>query len=204
MKGNCVCVTAAALGLTSGLQDAVSRASGAFAYLTSIQYRLYPVLEHSWPWSCTWISTGQIMLRTHVQNLQYNPNIDKQIIHNLVRLLYSNRNRSCFRHPLCDLSQDRQLSGLHSLSWSILASDPTWDVQPKIYSLIQCGLTRRVYVPATIPQMSRWISNFPDFFLIRALSESLNFIGQFCWLTLLDPSGWVVIGLGPSAGIDSL
>ena len=42
----------------------------------------------------------------------YRINIDKQIIHNLAHLLYSNGNRSCFGHPSCDLSQDRQLSGL--------------------------------------------------------------------------------------------
>ena len=50
------------------------------------------------------------------QNLQNNLNIDKQIIHNLVFLLYSNVNRSCFGHPSCDLSQDRQLSGLRPSS----------------------------------------------------------------------------------------
>ena len=38
------------------------------------------------------------------------------IIHNLAHLLYSNVNRSCFAHPLCDLSQDRQLSGLRPSS----------------------------------------------------------------------------------------
>ena len=48
------------------------------------------------------------------QNLQDNLNIDTQNIHNLE--LYSNVNRSCFGHPLCDLSQDRQISGLRSLS----------------------------------------------------------------------------------------
>ena len=48
------------------------------------------------------------------QNLQDNLNIDKQLIHNLAHLPYSNVNRSCSGHPdpLCDLSQDRQLSGL--------------------------------------------------------------------------------------------
>ena len=46
------------------------------------------------------------------KNLQYNLNIDTQIIHNLALLLYSNVNRSCVGHPSCDLSQDRQLSGL--------------------------------------------------------------------------------------------
>ena len=46
---------------------------------------------------------------TQTQNIQDNLNSDAQVIHNL---LYSNRNRSCFGHPSCDLSQDRQLSGL--------------------------------------------------------------------------------------------
>ena len=46
------------------------------------------------------------------QNLQDNLNTDAHIIHNLAHLLYSTVNRSCFGHPLCDLSQDRQLSGL--------------------------------------------------------------------------------------------
>ena len=50
---------------------------------------------------------------THAQNLQDNLNIDAHIIHNL---LHSNENRSCFGHLLCDLSQDRQLSGLRPLS----------------------------------------------------------------------------------------
>ena len=50
------------------------------------------------------------------QHLQDNLNIDKQIIHNLAHILYSNGNRSCFGYPLCDLSQDRQLSGLRPLS----------------------------------------------------------------------------------------
>ena len=44
------------------------------------------------------------------QNLQNNLNINKQIIHNLAHLLYSNMNRSYFGHPSCDLSQDRQYS----------------------------------------------------------------------------------------------
>ena len=43
------------------------------------------------------------------QDLQNNLYIDKQMIHNLAHLLYSNGNRSCFGHPSCDLSQDRQL-----------------------------------------------------------------------------------------------
>ena len=47
------------------------------------------------------------MAGTQTQNLQYNLNIDTQIIHNLAHLLYSKRNRSCFGHPSCDLSQDR-------------------------------------------------------------------------------------------------
>ena len=50
------------------------------------------------------------------QNLNDNLNIDTQIIHNLAHLLYSNVNRSCYGHPLCDLSHDRQLSGLHPSS----------------------------------------------------------------------------------------
>ena len=49
---------------------------------------------------------------TQAQISQDNLNIDAHIIHNLVHLLYSNENRSCFGHPSCDLSQDRQLSGL--------------------------------------------------------------------------------------------
>ena len=43
-------------------------------------------------------------------------NIDKQIVHNLAHILYSNRNRSRFGHPSCDLSQDRQLSDLYHAS----------------------------------------------------------------------------------------
>ena len=50
------------------------------------------------------------------QNLQDNLNIDKQIIHNLGHLLSSNGNRSCFGHLLCDLSNDRQISGLRPSS----------------------------------------------------------------------------------------
>ena len=50
------------------------------------------------------------------QHLQDYLNIDKQIIDNLAHLLYSNGNRSCFVHPSCDLSQDRQLSGLRPSS----------------------------------------------------------------------------------------
>ena len=52
------------------------------------------------------------------QNLQDNFNVDKQLIHNFahVHLLYSIVNRSCFGHPMCDLSQARQLSGLRPLS----------------------------------------------------------------------------------------
>ena len=53
------------------------------------------------------------MAGTQAQNLQDNFNIDTHIIHNLAHLLYSNVNRSCLGHPSCDLSQDRQLSGLH-------------------------------------------------------------------------------------------
>ena len=39
------------------------------------------------------------MAGAHAQNLQYNLNIDTQIIHNLAYLLYSNRNRSCLDIP---------------------------------------------------------------------------------------------------------
>ena len=64
------------------------------------------------------------MAGTQAQDLQDNFNIDTQIIiHNLAHLLYSNVNRSCFGHCLCDLSQDRQLD----LSWH-------QDVHNKIYS----------------------------------------------------------------------
>ena len=73
------------------------------------------------------------MAGTQAQNLQNNFNTDTQIIHNLAHLLYSKGNRSCFVHPSCDLSQDRQLSGLRPLSRSILASDHTQDVHNKIY-----------------------------------------------------------------------
>ena len=75
------------------------------------------------------------MTGSWVQHLQDNLNIDKRIIHNLALLLYSNGNRSCFGHPSCDLSQDRQLPGLRPSRISILASDPTQDVRTKIYSL---------------------------------------------------------------------
>ena len=50
------------------------------------------------------------MAGTQAQNIQDNFNIDTHIIHNLAHLLYSNVNRSCFGHPSCDLSQDRQLT----------------------------------------------------------------------------------------------
>ena len=56
------------------------------------------------------------MAETQAQNLQDNFNIDTQIINNLAHLLYSNMNRSCFGHFSCDLSQDRELSGLRPLS----------------------------------------------------------------------------------------
>ena len=52
------------------------------------------------------------MARTQAKDLQDNFNIDTQTIHNLAHLLHSNVNRSSFGHPSCDLSQDRQLSGL--------------------------------------------------------------------------------------------
>ena len=69
------------------------------------------------------------------RHLQDNLKIDKQIIHNLAHLLYSNGNRSCFGHPSCHLSHNRQLSGVCPSSRSILASDPTQNVHTKIYSL---------------------------------------------------------------------
>ena len=50
------------------------------------------------------------------QHFQDHLDIDKQIIHNLAHLLYSNVNRSCFGHTSCNLSQDRQLSGQHHSS----------------------------------------------------------------------------------------
>ena len=56
------------------------------------------------------------MAGIQAQNLQDNFNIDTQIIHNLANLLYSNVNKSCFGHPSCDLSQERQLSGLRPSS----------------------------------------------------------------------------------------
>ena len=66
---------------------------------------------------------------TQAQNLQDNLHIDAHIIHNL---LHSNENRSCF-DLLCDISQDRQFSGLRPLSSSILASDHTRAVHNKIW-----------------------------------------------------------------------
>ena len=60
---------------------------------------------------------AMIMAETQVQNLQDNSNIDStHFIHNIAHPLYSNVNSPCFGHPLCDLSQDRQLSGLRPLS----------------------------------------------------------------------------------------
>ena len=56
------------------------------------------------------------MAGIQAQHLQDSVNIDTQIIHNLAHILYSNVNRSCFGHPSCDLSQDRQLSGLRPSS----------------------------------------------------------------------------------------
>ena len=44
------------------------------------------------------------MAGTQAQNIQDNFNIDTQISHNLAHLLYSNDNRSCLRHPSCDLT----------------------------------------------------------------------------------------------------
>ena len=80
--------------------------------------------------------SAMIMPGSWGQNLEVNLNINKQLIHKFAHFLYSNVNRSCFRHPLCDLSQDRQLSELRPSSLSIfVASDPTRDVHNKIYSL---------------------------------------------------------------------
>ena len=56
------------------------------------------------------------MAGTEARNLQYDFNIDTQIVHNLAHLLYSNRNGPYYGQPTCDLSQDRQLSGLRPLS----------------------------------------------------------------------------------------
>ena len=56
------------------------------------------------------------MAGTQAQNLKDNFNIDTQFFYNLACLLYSNVNRSCFGHPSCDISQDRQLSGLRPSS----------------------------------------------------------------------------------------
>ena len=72
------------------------------------------------------------------QNLQDNLNIDKQLRHTFAHLLHSYVNRSCFGHPLCDLMQDRQLSGLSPLSWSILHQ-----IHNKIYSLNEENLLIR-------------------------------------------------------------
>ena len=84
------------------------------------------------------------MAGTQVQHLQDNFNIDTHIIiHNLAHLLYFNVNRSCCGHPSCDLSQDRQLSGLRP-------SDHTWDVHNMIYSPIQLRLHCRGFRPLTI------------------------------------------------------
>ena len=47
------------------------------------------------------------MAGAQTQNLQYDLNINTQIIHNFAHLLCSNVDRSCFGHLLCDLSQDR-------------------------------------------------------------------------------------------------
>ena len=56
------------------------------------------------------------MSGTQAQNLQDNFNMDTHIIHDIAHLLYSDVNSSCFGHPPCDLSQDRQLSGLRPSS----------------------------------------------------------------------------------------
>ena len=56
------------------------------------------------------------MAGIQAKNLQDNFNFATHVIHNLAHLLYSNVNRSCFGHPSCDLSQDRQFSGLRPSS----------------------------------------------------------------------------------------
>ena len=76
------------------------------------------------------------------QNLQYNLNIDTQIIHNLAHLLYSNVNRSCCGHPSWDLSQDRQLSGLHP--------DPSSPIYLSIYLSIYLCLYLYLYIYISI------------------------------------------------------
>ena len=48
-----------------------------------------------------------------LQNLQDSLNIHKQLIHNIAHLLYS---KVKFWTSLCDLIQDKQLSGLRPLS----------------------------------------------------------------------------------------
>ena len=52
----------------------------------------------------------------HLQDHEDDFNFATHIMHNLAHLLYSNETRSCCGHPSCDLSQDRQLSGLCPLS----------------------------------------------------------------------------------------
>ena len=69
---------------------------------------VYYRLEQSWPWSCTWMDYGQpwsiqVIPWTQAQNLQNNLNIDRQVIHNLAHLLYSNRYRSCFIDHVLDI-----------------------------------------------------------------------------------------------------
>ena len=49
------------------------------------------------------------------QNLQDNRNTDKQRIHNLAHLLYILTGIDHVLDMFWDMSQDRQLSGLHSL-----------------------------------------------------------------------------------------
>ena len=74
--------------------------------------------------------------------------------------IYYNVNRSCFGHPSCHLSQNRQPSGLRPSSWSILASDPTWDVHTKIYFLIVCQAAPFLYSGCFIcMQISLYLNN---------------------------------------------
>ena len=58
----------------------------------------------------------KVISESRLKELQDNLNINEQLIDNIVHLLYSNMNRSCLGHPLYDLSQDKQLSGLQPQS----------------------------------------------------------------------------------------
>ena len=104
------------------------------AFLVRTKLAMIPYLDRSRSVMIYLLDRSWLGLGVKIYTIDLN--IDQQNIHNLALLLYSNRNRSCFGHPLCDLSQDRQLSGLRPLSLSILASGLTWDVHTKIYSLI--------------------------------------------------------------------